>query len=190
MPESYQYRVLHLKCFRCNYLRDEKGISDQQVTVEAGKVYSGKKKKRNRPSEYTGCEAEIMIRVHFNKKKRVYSGFYIDKKIPFYGHNHDVSPKLYKTHHRQRKIPLNDPTLNALARYKVLPRRLREYVRGNTEIECNLRDVYNFKRYLKRDTQCSENVVDRVQDFFKKNFQLEVSVKPSWTKRKRVSIES
>jgi flagellar biosynthesis GTPase FlhF len=46
MPESYQYRVLHLKCFRCNYLRDEKGISDQQVTVEAGKVYSGKKKKK------------------------------------------------------------------------------------------------------------------------------------------------
>jgi hypothetical protein len=63
---------------------------------------------------------------------------------------------------------LNDPTLNALARYKVLPRRLREYVRGNTEVECNLRDVYNFKRYLKRDTQCSENVVDRVQDFLKK----------------------
>ncbi|GMF48920.1 unnamed protein product [Phytophthora fragariaefolia] len=97
----------------------------------------------------TGCEMRCRAQV----VQRSNGEWYVEEKNAYYGHNHEVSPDVYRGYPTVRKIPEEAPIM----RYVELmvasgsnPSRVYNYIRTHTPHEVQMQDVYNMFAKLKR----------------------------------------
>jgi hypothetical protein len=108
-----------------------------------------------------GAYLKMVINVPFNGKTKTYDGFNLYKINGV--HNHPVNSVIYSQYPRQRKMPKDDPVLNALAQADVNSRKLKEYVTENLGLEVVLRDIYNCKADRKREKRGNRSIEERVE---------------------------
>jgi hypothetical protein len=116
---------------------------------------------RKRTSYATACPFEMVVNVPFNAKTKKYDGFNLYKFIGV--HNHPVNAVIYSQYPNQRKLPKDNPVLTALAQADVNSRKLKEYVHENLGLEVVLRDIYNFKAEVKRESRGGQKIEERVE---------------------------